>query len=86
MNLNPANAKGNDALPRPRLLTMEEAAAVLTISESWLRKKVAARAVPFTKIGKQVRFTQAHIDAIIAAGEQQPKVAERERSTARSRL
>jgi excisionase family DNA binding protein len=57
---------------RPRLVTIAEAAVVLNVPENWLRKKVTARAVPFTLIGRHVRFTSAHLDDIIAAGEQRP--------------
>ena len=57
---------------RPRLLTIAEAAVVLNVPENWLRKKVTARAVPFTLIGRHVRFTSAHLDSIIGAGEQRP--------------
>jgi excisionase family DNA binding protein len=58
--------------PCPRLLTIAEAAAVLNVPENWLRKKVAAHAVPYTRLGKHVRFTPAHLDQIIESGEQRP--------------
>jgi len=58
--------------PSPRLLTIAEAAAVLNVPENWLRKKVAAHAVPCTRLGKHVRFTNEHLDQIIEAGEQRP--------------
>lgn len=54
-----------------RLRDMHEAADWLGVSWETLRKKVAARQVPFTKVfGTQVRFTQEHLDAIVAAGQQ----------------
>lgn len=51
---------------------IEQAAKRLGIGKSTLKKMVAARTVPCTRPGggKIVRFTQAHIDAILAAGEQ----------------
>lgn len=53
------------------LRDMHEAAEWLGVSWETLRKKVTARQVPFTKVfGTQVRFTQAHLDAIVAAGEE----------------
>lgn len=53
------------------LRDLHEAADWLGVSWETLRKKVAARQVPFTKVfGTQVRFTQEHLDAIVAAGEQ----------------
>ncbi len=57
-----------------RLLTIPEAAGELHVPEGWLRKKVSAREVPFTRLGKHVRFTDEHLAAIVTAGEQQPVV------------
>ena len=73
---------------RRPLRSIEEAASVLNVSESWLRKRVAARDVPFTKIGRQVRFTDVHIDEIIAAGEHavQRSAPRGGRGSARTRL
>lgn len=53
-------------------LTVAELAALLGMSESWVEKQCAARAIPFTKVGRQNRFTEAHVAAILAAGEQTP--------------
>lgn len=50
--------------------TVREAAAILKISPKTLYGLTAARTVPFTKVGKHIRFSQAHIDAIAKAGEQ----------------
>lgn len=52
------------------LRDIEKAAAWLGIPVETLRKKVTARAVPHTRIGRHVRFAQHHLDAIVAAGEQ----------------
>lgn len=54
----------------PRLLNIAEAAAYLNIPAATLRGKVTQRKVPFTRIGRHVRFTPQHLAAIIAAGEQ----------------
>lgn len=51
------------------LLTIAEAAAYLNVPRTTLRDKVTQRAVPFTRIGRHVRFTADHLAAIIAAGE-----------------
>lgn len=56
----------------PRLYTIAEAAKVLRVPEGWLRKKVSAGVVPHTRLGKHVRFTDEHLDRIVAAGEQEP--------------
>jgi excisionase family DNA binding protein len=52
------------------LRDVEQAAAWLGIPKNALYAMTAARSVPFTKVGKHVRFSQAHLDAIVAAGEQ----------------
>ena len=57
------------------LLSIVEAAVLLNVPESWLRKKVSARAVPFALLGRHVRFTAAHLEEIVAAGEQRPRAA-----------
>ena len=70
-----SEALGGDAttrVVRPRLLTIAEAAVVLNVPENWLRKKVTAGEVPHTRLGRHVRFTDAHLDQIIDNGEQQP--------------
>ncbi|MEU5991204.1 helix-turn-helix domain-containing protein [Spirillospora sp. NPDC047418] len=56
----------------PRLYTPAEAAALLQVRESWLRKKASARAIPCTFIGKHLRFSDQDITAIITAGAKQP--------------
>jgi excisionase family DNA binding protein len=45
------------------------AAEWLDIPEKTLRVYVAARKVPHTRVGRHVRFSQAHLDAIVAAGD-----------------
>lgn len=53
-------------------LTVAGLAELLDVSESWVQKKCAARAIPFTKIARQIRFTEDHVRQILAAGEQTP--------------
>lgn len=67
---------------RAALRTIPEAAEWLGVHESWLRRAVSARAVPHTRLGKHVRFSQAHLDQIVAAGEQQVPTPLRRRRTA----
>jgi excisionase family DNA binding protein len=55
--------------PPLRLFTIAEATALLNVPEGWLRKKVSARAVPYTRLGKHVRFSPDHLQAVVAAGE-----------------
>lgn len=52
-----------------RLYSIREAAEVLNVPVSWLRDKVTARRVPHTRLGRHVRFTDAHLADIVAAGE-----------------
>ena len=54
------------------LYTATQAAALLQVPESWLRRKAATRTVPCHKIGKHLRFTRADLDAITAATAQPP--------------
>ncbi|EWC64483.1 hypothetical protein UO65_0090 [Actinokineospora spheciospongiae] len=46
------------------LLTPEQAAALLQVRPSWLRRKAAARAIPCRYLGKHLRFTHADLTAI----------------------
>jgi excisionase family DNA binding protein len=57
------------AMSGERLLySPEEAAALLGVKASWLRRKAAARAVPCTFVGKHLRFSRADLEAIVDAG------------------
>lgn len=56
-----------------RLLTYAEAAEQLAVGERWLRDAVTNRKVPFTRVGRHVRFTQAQVDDIVRAGEVRPR-------------
>jgi excisionase family DNA binding protein len=67
------------------LYTPQQAAALLQVRESWLRKKAAARAIPCTFLGKHLRFSPADLAAIVAAAAQPPngRRPRRSRSTPR---
>lgn len=54
------------------LYTAEQAASLLQVSASWLRKKATARAIPCTFIGKHLRFSHADLVAIVADGHRSP--------------
>jgi hypothetical protein len=49
-----------------RAFTPAEAAELLSVRESWLRRRAGERAVPSRMLGKHLRFTAADIAAIIA--------------------
>jgi excisionase family DNA binding protein len=68
-----------------RLLTTEEAADLLNVSYSWMKKAALRGDVPCTRIGRAVRFSPVHIQAIVEAGESQGMAAPR-RSSARTAL
>ena len=53
-----------------RLMTTQEAAALLNVSPSWLTKSAQRGRVPYTRIGRYVRFSSAQLRQIIADGEQ----------------
>jgi hypothetical protein len=57
----------------PVLLTAEQAAELLQVRPSWLRRKAAARAVPCRFLGKHLRFSYADINAIAEASAQPPR-------------
>jgi excisionase family DNA binding protein len=61
------------------LYTPAEAARLLRVRESWLRKKAAARQVPCTFLGKHLRFSPADLTAIVAASAR-PAVGRRRRA------
>jgi excisionase family DNA binding protein len=48
----------------PVLYTAEQAAALLQVRPSWLRRKAAARAVPCRFLGKHLRFSRTDIETI----------------------
>ncbi|SDN08151.1 DNA binding domain-containing protein, excisionase family [Lentzea albidocapillata subsp. violacea] len=54
--------------PPSRLYTPAEAADILTVRESWLRRQAGQRRIPCTFLGKHLRFSDADIQQIIAAG------------------
>ena len=59
------------------LHTPAEAAQILSIRESWLRGKAAARAIPCTFVGKHLRFSDDDIAQIMAEGARPPVTCRR---------
>jgi len=70
------------------LMTTEEAADLLNVSYSWLKKAAQRGEVPCTHIGRAVRFSGAHVEAIVRSGEQHAVTgaAPASRGSARSQL
>lgn len=54
----------------PLCYTPAEAADMLKVPESWLRRKAGRRLIPCTFLGKHLRFSSNDIAAIAAAGAQ----------------
>ena len=52
------------------LYTPAQAAELLAVKESWLRRKVGQRAIPCTFLGKHLRFSAHDLRAITALGAQ----------------
>lgn len=51
--------------PAPVLFTPTQAADLLQVPESWLRRRAAHRQVPCTLLGKHLRFSRANLDQIL---------------------
>jgi excisionase family DNA binding protein len=60
-----------------QIYTPAEAARILKVPESWLRKKAAARVIPCTFLGKHLRFSDDDITKIVHSGARQPVTAPR---------
>jgi hypothetical protein len=73
----------NPATP-PRLHTPAAAAELLSVPESWLRRKAGHRLIPCTFLGKHLRFSDTDLAAIIENGTQSDRTP-RHRSTHHSR-
>ncbi|WP_083267847.1 helix-turn-helix domain-containing protein [Lentzea guizhouensis] len=59
-------------LPEPGaqlLYTPGQAAVILTVKESWLRRQAGQRRIPSTRLGKHLRFSHADLDAIVASAQ-----------------
>ena len=65
-----ADHRGADDQSLP-LYTPAQAAELLSIKESWLRRKAGRRAIPCTFIGRYLRFSAADLRAITEAGAQE---------------
>jgi excisionase family DNA binding protein len=73
--------------PRPdrALLTPAEVADLLGVIEVWVRRKAAAHLLPCTRLGRQIRFSTAQLDEIVAAAAQPAAVLPLHGLTRRSR-
>jgi excisionase family DNA binding protein len=58
-----------------RVRTPAEAAELLTVRESWLRRQAGQQRIPCTFLGRHLRFSDRDLDAIVAAGSRPAKAA-----------
>ncbi|MGH3267091.1 MAG: helix-turn-helix domain-containing protein [Trebonia sp.] len=75
----------HDHAAATQLLTSQEAAERLCMSPEWVRKKVQRREIPFIRLGRCVRFTEAQLAEIVTAAAQ-PGPARQGRGSARTKL
>ncbi|MDT0263108.1 helix-turn-helix domain-containing protein [Jatrophihabitans lederbergiae] len=55
------------------LYTPAQAARLLSVPESWLRKRAGQRLIPCTFLGKHLRFSRRDLTAIADAGARLPR-------------
>jgi excisionase family DNA binding protein len=53
----------------PLLYTPGQAAVILAVKESWLRKQAGKRRIPSTHLGKHLRFSHVDLEAIVASAQ-----------------
>ena len=65
---------GTDSVPAfsAQLYTPAQAAEVLAVKESWLRRKAGTRSISCTFLGKHLRFSERDLHAIITDGATTP--------------
>jgi len=71
--IEPQSTAGSaEAWSAPRhLYTVQEAAAKLNLSPTWLYARTRMKKIPFRRLGKYIRFTDEDLEAIIASGASQ---------------
>lgn len=62
----------------PRLYTPAQAAEILTVRESWLRRQAGQRTIPCTFVGKHLRFSIADLTAITQNGRRPARAPRRQ--------
>jgi excisionase family DNA binding protein len=67
------------------LYTAEEAAEILRLRPSWLKRRAAKRMIPFTMLGGSYRFTDGHLAQIVKMFEMAPARREERRPIRRGR-
>lgn len=58
-------SESQEALTAPRLLTVPEAAERMNVQVRFVRHLISERRLPFTKLGRLVRISEADIHAFL---------------------
>jgi len=69
-------APTTDDVAGPVLFTPSQAAALIKVPESWLRRRAAHRQIPCTMLGKHLRFSTANLEQIITGATRPARSAE----------
>jgi excisionase family DNA binding protein len=65
--MSPANGRNEQTGGlTPTYYTVEDAARILGVSTKWIYERTRKNAIPFRRLGKLIRFTQADLEAIAA--------------------
>ena len=77
----PAPVAAQQEIPEPPgvqlLYTPCQAAVILAVKESWLRKQAGKRRIPSTHLGKHLRFSHADLEAIVASAQRNTRTRTR---------
>jgi excisionase family DNA binding protein len=68
--------------PAERLLTVSEAAEILSTTERFPRRLIEERRIRFVRVGRHVRIPESALRDFIAAGRVEPITRRKRRSTA----
>jgi excisionase family DNA binding protein len=71
--------KATGSTCRRALLTIDDVAEIMNLQPKTIRDWVFRRAIPFVRIGHNVRFRPETIDSLIAGGEVRPVRSRRAR-------
>lgn len=63
-----ASPEQSTAASRPILHTPTDAAAILSVKESWLRRRAGQRTIPSTMLGKHLQFSDTDLTEIAERG------------------
>lgn len=81
----PGAAHDDGNADKSRLLhTPAQAARLLSVRESWLRRMAGRREIPCTFVGKHLRFSQADLHSIVQRGSRSAHPASASRPQTRS--